>query len=386
MNKKILGAVAAMALGLVSCGQKQETRVTEVEGTARTALTEQLLTNLKTMPSQGYMYGRHDDPVYGHGWAWDEDRSDVKSVCGDLPAVMSFDLGHIELGDTVNLDGVPFNRIRREVIKQFEAGGMVTFSWHLNNPLTKGTAWVEKTDELIEQEKATVGSVLEGGECHELFIGWLDKVADFMNSLTTADGTKVPVLFRPWHEHTGSWFWWGQDLCSTDQYKALWQMTYDELKSKGVDNVLYAYSPGTENGGDAVKYMERYPGDEIIDLLGLDCYCNAEPGVTDRFDRFTNQLQTQLPMIVELAKQHDKAVALTETGFEGIPLADWWTSILQPAIGDNPICYVLTWRNAYDRDTHYFGPFPGQISADDFVKFYESPKTIFLKDLKNLYK
>lgn len=54
---------------------------------------------------------------------------------------------------------------------------------------------------------------------------------------------KVPVLFRPWHEHTGSWFWWGEKLCTPEEYKALWHMTVDILRSDGVDNALYAYSP-----------------------------------------------------------------------------------------------------------------------------------------------
>ena len=376
----------ATTVGLVACGQKAPAGSNPESGSTRTLQTENLLASLKAMAGSGrYMYAHQDDPVYGHGWAWDDDRSDVKSVCGDLPAVMGFDLGHIELGDEKNLDGVPFDRIRKETIKLYEAGGMVTFSWHLDNPLTKGTAWVEN-GEKASLERQTVSSVLEGGENHELFLGWLDRLADFMNSLTTADGEKVPVLFRPWHEHTGSWFWWGQDLCTAEQYVALWKMTANRLKKKGVDNLLYAYSPGTENNGDASMYMERYPGDDYVDLLGLDCYCWTEPEVTDRYERFMNQIDTQLGMMAKLAEQHQKVIALTETGYEGIPLEDWWTSVLQKSIGDHPICYVLTWRNAHDKDTHYFGPWPGQLASDDFVKFYQSPKTAFLKDISNLYK
>lgn len=375
----------AATVGLAACGQKAPADLNPVSGSARTLQTEKLLASLKAMANSGrYMYAHQDDPVYGHGWAWDDDRSDVKSVCGDLPAVMGFDLGHIELGDEKNLDGVPFDRIRKETIKQYEAGGLVTFSWHLDNPLTNGTAWVEN-GEKAPLERQTVSSVLKGGDNHELFLGWLDRLADFMNSLTTADGEKVPVLFRPWHEHTGSWFWWGQDLCTAEEYVALWKLTANRLKEKGVDNLLYAYSPGTENNGDAAKYMERYPGDDYVDLLGLDCYCWTEPEVTDRYERFMNQIDTQLGMMAKLAEQHQKVIALTETGYEGIPLEDWWTSVLQKSIGDHPICYVLTWRNAHDKDTHYFGPWPGQLSSDDFVKFYQSPKTAFLKDISHLY-
>ena len=244
----------------------------------------------------------------------------MKSVCNDYPALQSFDLGHLELGDTANLDGVPFNRIRQEIIKQYDRGGMVTLSWHLDNPLSGGTSWV--ADSLKEIEVKTVAAVLEGGEKHEQFLSWLDKVADFLNSLETPYGVKVPVLFRPWHEHTGSWFWWGQDLCTADQYKALWKMTVSRLREKGVTNTLYAYSPGTEPDGDETKYLERYPGDDIIDLVGLDCYCWAPEADTTQIAQFAATLDRNLAMVCAVAKKYDKAVALTETGYECIKTKD----------------------------------------------------------------
>ena len=212
----------------------------------KTVRTENMLANLKAQADSGvYMFGHHDDVVYGIGWESDYDndstigtKSDVKSVCNDFPAVLSFDLGHIELGEDKNLDGVPFKRIRQEIINHFDHGGMITLSWHLDNPLSGGTSWV--ADSLKDIEKNTIASVIEGGKQHELFLTWLDKVADFLNSLETPYGVKVPVLFRPWHEHTGSWFWWGQDFCTPEQYKSLWTLTVDRLKDKGVVNALYA--------------------------------------------------------------------------------------------------------------------------------------------------
>ena len=96
-------------------------------------------------------------------------------------------------------------------------------------------------------------------------------VADFLHSLKTADGVEIPVLSRPWHEHSGSWFWWGEKLCTPEEYKALWHMTVDTLQAKGVDNALYAYSPGTEPK-DTTEYLKKYPGDELIDVIGFDTY------------------------------------------------------------------------------------------------------------------
>ena len=238
MKKKTWAAVLLTAGLLTACGSgSKEQKQTEEVAMARTPETEKLLTNLKKTPAQGIMFGHHDDTVYGIGWEGEEGRSDVKDVCGDYPAVISFDLGELELGGPKNLDKVAFDTLRKEILKQYQRGGMVSLSWHARNPKTGGDAW-DVSDSTV------VKSILPGGENHAKFAGWLGSVADFLNSLQTPEGVKVPVLFRPWHEHTGSWFWWGEKLCSTDEYKTLWHMTVDSLRLLGVNNALYAYSSG----------------------------------------------------------------------------------------------------------------------------------------------
>ncbi len=333
--------------------------------------TSVLLENIKKVSSRGIMFGHQDDTVYGIGWEGEEGRSDIKSVCGDYPAVVGFDLGHIELGDSMNLDKVSFSNIRKEILRQYERGGLVSLSWHVRNPLTGGDSW-------DVSETGTVRSVLSGGDKHEMFVGWLERAADFFNSLRTTAGTKIPVLFRPWHEHTGSWFWWGEKLCSVEEYKALWHLTVRVMNDKGVDNVLYAYSPGAEPQ-DTVQYLKRYPGHELIDVLGVDIY---------QFDRekYLADLQRSLAIMDSIGRSHDKVIAVTETGYEGVPDPDWWTKTLLPAIEPYSPAYVLLWRNARERVTHYYAPYPGQVSADDFVLFYEKPNTLFVKDVDSLYK
>lgn len=352
--------------------------------TGRTQRTENLLSNLKRTAAQGYLFGHQDSPMYGIGWIGDSARSDIKSVCNDFPAVMGFDLGHIELGDSVNLDGVPFDRMRQQIINQYDRGGVVTLSWHVNNPLTGGTSWV-KPDSITALEKQTVASVLEDGKMHDKMISWIDSVAVFIKSLETPYGVKVPVIFRPWHEQNGSWFWWGQSLCSAGQYKALWQMTVERLKDQDVTNALFAYSSGAQGAADGKAYMERYPGDEMTDILGLDIYCSAEEGDTTALNTFSKSLDSWLAVICAQAKQHDKAAALSETGYEGIPMDNWWTSVLAPVINKHPVSYVLVWRNCHDKPGHYFAPYPGQRSAEDFVTFYNDKKSLFLHDVQGLY-
>ena len=382
--RKIL-MMSVVTLLFVGCKGNNENKADDpLAASGRTQRTENLLTNLKEQAKKGYMYGHQDDPVYGVGWVGDENRSDVKSVCNDYPAVMGFDLGHLELGDSVNLDGVPFSRMRKEIINQFERGGVVTLSWHLDNPLTGGTAWVNG-GEKAEQEKQTVASVLEEGENHEIFLTWIDRVADFLNSLQTSYGVKVPVLFRPWHEHTGSWFWWGQNLCSAEQYKALWVLTEKRLKEDGVTNALFAYSPGSEYWEHEEMYLERYPGDEYIDVIGFDHYCTAQEGDTLGLKKYTEQLEILLTTLCCVAEKHGKVPAITETGYESVKCDNWWTAYLQPACDKFPIAYVLTWRNAHDKLGHLYAPYPGQQSAEDFVAFYNADKTLFVQDLNGLY-
>ena len=178
MKKIIILSLVASFMLTMSCSKKKADDPLAESG--RTQRTENLLANLRDISYKGYLVGHQDATVYGVGWVGDSCRSDVKSVCNDYPAVIGFDLGHLELGDSVNLDGVPFDRMKQEIIRQFDRGGMVTLSWHLDNPLTGGSAWV-KPDSLTDQEKQTVASVLEGGQCHEKFLGWLDTLAEFLN-------------------------------------------------------------------------------------------------------------------------------------------------------------------------------------------------------------
>jgi len=58
---------------------------------------------------------------------------------------------------------------------------------------------------------------------------------------------------------------------------------------------------------------------------------------------------------------------------------------MNPVLDRYPVSYVMVWRNARERPDHYYAPYPGQLSADDFVVFYQHPKTLFSNDIPNLY-
>ena len=123
---KFVTMILAASL-LTACGSsKKEQSVNEETAAARTQETENLLANLKKIPSKGIMLGHHDDTVYGIGWEGEEGRSDVKSVCGDYPAVISFDLGELELGNAANLDkAVEASQEQLEAIRRLEEAGVL---------------------------------------------------------------------------------------------------------------------------------------------------------------------------------------------------------------------------------------------------------------------
>ena len=255
-----------IATAMVSCTHQP------VAETATPA--ETLCTRLSAISQKGYMFGHQDDPFYGLTWEYEDGRSDTKELVGDYPGVMGFDIGGIELGDLKNLDSVPFDLMHKEIIAHHERGGIVTISWHLRNPLNGKTAWIDEdikeyeqaladgksADELIDP-KHTVAATLEGGEVHEKFLGWLDNVAKFIGSLKTQNGEVVPVIFRPWHENTGNWFWWGEANCSAEEYKALWNMTQDYLDQRLPGQLVWSYSPGPRS---LEHFLVRWAGDARV--------------------------------------------------------------------------------------------------------------------------
>ena len=359
-----------VAATVVACTTKQN--VSEQTG------AQQLAERLDSLQKKGIMFGHQADPFYGLTWEYQNDSSDVKNVCGDYPAVMGFELGGIEMGDAKSLDSVPFTRITQEIINHHNRGGIITISWHPRNPVTtsdgggpagqkfpEGTAW-DVTDSTV------VKNILPGGAKYELFQTWMQRLSDFLATLKTADGKKIPILFRPWHENTGSWFWWGEKLCTAEEYKALWNMLQDKLNADGFDNLLWAYSPGMAADLTAEKYLERYPGDDRIGMVGIDGYQWGSK------EDFVAQLDQNLAMLTQFAADHGKIPALTECGLKNLTDPTWWTSTLTPVLDKHAISYFLVWRN-YKKE--WFGPAPSKPDAPYFKEMYAKENVLFLKDI-----
>ena len=344
-----------------------------------TRRTKALFANLQAISGSKILFGHQDDLAYGVYWKSEEGRSDVRETCGSFPAVFGWDLGsRFGPGKMSNIDSVRFHDMTRWVRQAYEMGGVNTFSWHLDNLVSGGNAW---------DTTAAVRDLLPGGKYHDRLTEQLDVLAGFFKNFKTGGLFKheIPVIFRPWHEHTGHWFWWGAKSCTPEEYKALFRFTVDYLRrEKGIRNVLFAYSPDVFKDRD--HYMERYPGDDYVDIFGLDYYYRAES-----LDKIQTDLPQKLATVGQLAAEHGKIAAFTETGFESIPHEKWWTQMLlaqlEEATAQAGIAYVLVWRNAYKtKPNHYYVPYPGQVSAKDFVEFSRNERIVFQDKLPNLYK
>jgi mannan endo-1,4-beta-mannosidase len=342
--------------------------------------TKNLYKNLLASQKQGVMFGHQDGLAYGLNpdgtrWIGEDGRSDVKTISGEYPAVLGWDLGKIEFDSTRDLDKVPFVKMKQYIEDTYKRGGVNTISWHLNNPTDpRKTSW-DKAD-------STIKHIFNNIEYLKRYEGWLDNVAGFIKNLKGPNGEPVPVIFRPYHEHTGSWFWWGAGHSTPEEYIKMWRFTVDYLiKKKNVHNILIGYS--TDRFNSKEHYLERYPGDDYVDIVGFDIYHRDAPASNDKFRKDFRRMVVTLE---EIATEKNKPCAITEMGLEQVTEADWWTNIVLPVVKDTKLSYFLVWRNGYDR--HYYAPYEGQKSVPDFLKMIQSGKVLLEKGAqkKKLYK
>ncbi len=136
------------------------------------------------------------------------------------------------------------------------------------------------------------------------------------------------MIFRIFHELNGSWFWWGGKNCEPDELKQLWRFTVSYLRDeKKVHNLLFAYN--TDRFATKEAYLERYPGDEWVDIIGFDIYQRGDSTKNEPFIKETDQ---SLTILESIASEKNKIPALTEFGYNDIPYAQWWTGVFGKAL------------------------------------------------------
>jgi mannan endo-1,4-beta-mannosidase len=324
--------------------------------------TVQLANQLRQSATKGFLFGQQNATTEGMGWT-----DQGTQFCGDIckatglhPAVYGWDFSDIfGKGDAV------YASYLAKMRQVHDAGGINTMSWHMQNPVSNGG---------FKDLTPACSRILPGGDHNAVFLSWIDNFAGFLNRLTDANGKPIPVIFRPYHEQNADWFWWGSQGCEHDQFVALWKMTAQRLFQNNVHQLIYAFSPNWL----PTALMDTYPGDDAVDIIGLDFYFFKLIALPER-----EMFKLQLKNLVSTARNKGKIAALTETGYEGIPDATWWTDIYLDTLKSEGIAgglaYTMIWRNENSSD--FYGPYPGQASVPDFVKMAHDPASLFLEKL-----
>ena len=345
--------------------------------------TKNLYANLWNIRNKGIMFGHHDDLAYGRSWRQEHGNSDTKQVVGDYPAVCSMDIAWIEVDSDVNINYVDFNYQRKVIQDAYRRGNVITIMWHCLNPLTyekglrypKGTSWDNSDTTVVKQ------ILQEGGQINIRFKSWMDKVAAYIQTLTDDNGELIPFIFRPFHEHTQAWNWWGSKCATDEEFISLWRMTVEYMRDvHGLHNLLYAISPQMDfvYGNDTrERLLYRWPGDDYVDFIGMDCY----------HGRNTEAFISNVNVISALSDEKMKPVGVTETGLEGIPIETYWTEYLMKPLSGTNLTMAVLWRNSDNNSSqHFYSPFPGHPSVPNFIEFYNNPESLFEANLPDMYK
>lgn len=337
--------------------------------------TKALYQNLMQMQNKGnVIFGQQDATVYGRKWVGDSNRSDSKDVSGDHPGLIGLDFLGLETTDKNS-----FNAKRNELLQAtkdtYSRGGIVTFCWHMANPVNGGSFYWK------DNPKVAVAEILPNGKFHHEYKRYLKVIASFVNDCRGEKAELIPIIFRPFHEYDGDWFWWGDGHRTKDEFISLWKYTVTYLRDElRVRNFLYAFSPDCKFTTKE-EYLEYYPGDNYVDIMGMDNYWDFRPDGANN----PHLAENKLSILSNLATERNKVAALTETGLEGITNPTWYTNVLYPILSRVKVAYAQVWRNANESATHYYVPTKGHPAVADFKKFSKKRIIYFEKKLPNMY-
>ena len=368
------------------------------DATQRTAQTYAMLRGIAA--TQNVVYGHQNE--MNRKVSTLPGRSDTYDIVQDYAGIVGVDGlaltgDELELTDAERAAGETYaSKLARLVLPAVQDGAVLTMSCHMPNfaevaerPKLNGA--YDYTGYSPNHTGGNVVSrILPGGDLHDVYTGYLDLVADFLGRMQAAD---VPVIFRPFHENNGSWFWWGAAYCTPSEYKNLFRSTVEYLRDeKGLHNLLYAYSP---NGPikDAADYAARYPGDAFIDITGFDLY-HRDP---QKDDMWMKGFDATMDVVDQFAEAHGKLAAVTEAGIlvgntggalakTGNQRPDWFNEALK-TITPHKMAYFLTWAN-FNED-NFDQPYlvtakRGHEMANEFIDFYNAPSSIFAKQMPEL--
>ena len=336
--------------------------------------TKALYSNLWAIREKGWIFGHQNDLLNGRKWQYEEGGSDTKAVCGDYPGIYAVDIASFMDGREVPLQSTAENPVKLRTIKEAYDRGMVVMAcMHLNNPLTGGDSWDNSSNQVAAQ------ILTPGTPTQQRFDQWLDRLAALAKDLKGSDGVQIPIILRPFHEHGHEWSWWGSTCTTAAEYVALWRYLVDGMKARGVHSFIYAISPAMNSKQTESDFTYRWPGDDYVDFMGMDCYLGINNTV------FLNNLKC----LKAVAEKKNKPCGVTEIGVEGFQMADYWTTNIAAPMAGRKMSMLVTWSNKYDPFENgkvYYSVYPGHPSEVSFKDMYERSDTYFCCDLPKMYK
>lgn len=292
--------------------------------------------------------------------------SDCKDVVGDHPGVYGID-PHYMLYKSSSQRQIHINEAKHA----YANGSVVTFDFHQQS---KSDNKIYYNDISTVTDKSLMYDIVNNRNDSRIwFYNELDKVIDIINN-----DLGFPVVFRPFHEMNGNWFWWGTKSTnhSPQLYIDFYRLTVNYIKSKS-NLVLFGWTPV-----DKIN-SSYYPGDNYVDIVGIDAY-----------DMGYSTLKNNLIDLSKFATNHNKVAILAEVGKGNYVNNDptFWTSTVLKAIQDGGseirIAWVLAWFNAPWKSSQSDLFIPNSNSSnqvkDDFKNFYNSSTTLFQNEVKVL--
>ena len=408
-NTVVSGDASALAVNGETTGYAQSLKLADPDADAKTVALYQYLKAVGE--SDAVIFGHMEDTVLKAGdssLSW----SDTQDITGSQAGLDGLDCGNLFEGFAAkcnarfgtDLPETTEGNIQAAAYftnRSLESGAVMTLSSHMPNfaYAEEKESTSEKTYDRYNYLAADsynltgdcMNQILPGGAYHERFTAYLDMIAEYAHQV---DG---PILFRPFHENTGSWFWWGKAFCDPETYKSVFKYTVEYLRDeKQVHNLLYVYGPGSE-AATVDEYEERYPGDSYVDMVGFDSY-DSNPVSDEEGYTFGVNFANTVRLTDEFAKAHGKLFAVTETGISGLPnikceRPDWFTEIMDIITEDGINCsYFMVWTN-YSNTSYYIpfvtsvnenGTLHGHEMLDGFIRFYNDKRSIFANDQKGV--
>ncbi|MGA7341642.1 MAG: glycosyl hydrolase [Terracidiphilus sp.] len=221
-----------------------------------------LLGDLDNLSGHATISGQHNFPNTVSRYS---DR--VYDLTGQYPGLFGQDFGFSGGDDKDSTLGRP--SIIEEAIRQYRNGAVIALTWHAvrptdDEPVTFRDSVQGHLTDWEWRQLLTPGSDLYNRWCRQV-----DRIAGYLKELQDAG---VPVLFRPYHEMNGDWFWWG-GRPGPDGSAALYRQLYDRyVHLHRLNNLIWVWNVNSPNGSSAGPIADYFPGAAYVDVLTMDIY------------------------------------------------------------------------------------------------------------------